>query len=262
MSRLKRTARALLQRDIRGMIMLSAFFSGCLSTFDQSELAKRVMEWDGGGGTQSFLLPGTVILLEAVCLIVWNRAEASTTKWKAFWWAMFATAVSASLNITYARLHWNFAEVTEPLVWYLSIIPNLMLMASLKVGSLLMPARRKPEDVQEVTQEVTQESDTPPAELPAPTDKKPEVPTPGVGVWEVPRDTVMICLEEIASRLDAAGPEASVPEVLKEMTGSHLEGRYGRITARAWNDAKRDAISAWMQHRDSIVQLLSSRQSA
>ena len=271
-------ASALSYRLIQFGIMLASIFASGLSIGDQSKLAASI-GWTELHGWQSYFLPWSVILLEAIALIVWMHAPDASTRTKAFWWAAVASCVSYSLNLTWNRISNGYAEQTEALIWYLSGVPNLMMVASLKVGSLIHAPRRRKEDngreeVSEEAAEVEEEADQrpkPESELPAQPVEAPPVeageedmedddrrpiirPVPsGKGT---PREAVILCLAEIQRRVDSGqDPDDG-------LTGSYLADTYGRISIRAWNMAKREARELWDADEAACRTLLNERVSA
>ncbi|WP_188187490.1 hypothetical protein [Nonomuraea sp. SYSU D8015] len=262
---------------IRIGIMVSTICAAGLSLGDQSQLAVKVMGWTGWGGLQPYLLPGSVIALEAVCLIIYNVVRDHRRKTLIFRWSILATFVSASLNIIWSRIHNGYDSPAEWLVWYIAMVPNAMLLASLKVGTYLTPPRKKkplpvppnsgPEDEKQPVPKPPEDKkpEEKPEELPAPPPEKPVLPKPPVLVplpafgkeEELPRKTVLICLQEITER-KSANPE----DDLAELSGGFLERTYGRIGRRGWTNAKKEALQLWEKDPDKWRQLLKTRVSA
>jgi hypothetical protein len=267
-------------------IMVSALCAGGLSSGDQGQLAV-LLGWTGLGGLQAAFLPGSVITLEAVTLVVWNKAKDPAMKKKTFGFSILAALVSLSLNIIWGRIHNGYGEVTEALVWYASAVPNIMLVASLKVGSFLSPPRKRkraeelpaaelppePEEEPLPAPELPEEEPLPtePPNLPPNEEEKPnagkkredgEEEDPDPGLFPVPGEasrTVLICLAEIADR-KTLNPDHS----LEDLTGKALAAKYHKpTTRRAWNMAKSTALRMWEKDPDRCLDLLGqSRQLA
>ncbi|MFI6513001.1 hypothetical protein ACIBCT_35830 [Streptosporangium sp. NPDC050855] len=262
---------------IRMGIMFSTICAAGLSLGDQSQLAMKIMGWNGWGGGQAYFLPGSVIALEVVCLIIYNVVRDHHRKTLIFRWSIVATVVSASLNVIWSRIHNGYDVPSEWLVWYIAVVPNAMLLASLKVGTYLTPPRKKQplplaeipaqEEAQEEQEKVEEEEPLPP---PPPNEdeereeeEKPEppkppfiFPLPDFG-QELPRKTVLICLKEIAER-----KTADPYDDLADLTGAWLEQEHKMIGRRGWINAKREATALWEKEPAKWRQLLLERQSA
>ncbi|MFD9941572.1 hypothetical protein ACFWYW_24270 [Nonomuraea sp. NPDC059023] len=262
-------------RTIQAGTMLAALCVAGLSLGDQSQLAASV-GWNGMGGTQAYLLPGGVILLEAVTLVVWSVAQDRKTRNKAFWFSVLATLVSYSLNVIWNRIHNGYAEQTEALVWYLSAVPSIAFVAAMKVGSLLVSRKPNPHasaSDEAATSALPTDRSTPlpepeaseeahlpdlPPQVPAlPESEEPIIRPVPANLWDLPRRTVMLCLREIAERR-LKDPE----DDLEGMTGPWLKATYGSPSERSWTAAKREALELWTKDADGCLELLGAKLSA